>query len=128
MYSIEKKLIISFAHRLYLAYESPCSNLHGHNWKVKIYLECEELNTEGMVLDFMKAKKQVMNNLDHKTVLKEGDPLALILTDIGCSVFVVPFNTTSENFARWIGEQFTGCQKVEVEETPDNKAIWEKRR
>ena len=57
MYNIVKRLEIAGAHNLKLDYESKCSNIHGHNWVVTIYVRSKELDNNGMVLDFTHIKK-----------------------------------------------------------------------
>lgn len=65
MYKITKRMEIAGAHNLKLSYESKCSNLHGHNWVVVVYCKAEELNEDGMVVDFTHLKKMVHDKLDH---------------------------------------------------------------
>ena len=59
MYYVKKRLEISAAHNLKLDYESKCENLHGHNWIIVIYCRSEELDKNGMVLDFTVIKKKI---------------------------------------------------------------------
>ena len=47
MYYIEKSLEVSASHHLNLSYESKCSNVHGHNWHIKVY--SVRLSSEFMV-------------------------------------------------------------------------------
>ncbi len=54
---------ISSAHRLSLPYESKCQRLHGHNYKVELFIEGEK-NNQGMVVDFTHLKEVVMG-YDH---------------------------------------------------------------
>ncbi len=54
---------ISSAHRLSLPYESKCQRLHGHNYKVELFIEGEK-NNQGMVVDFTHLKEVVMS-YDH---------------------------------------------------------------
>lgn len=61
---IGTELEISYSHKLNLPYESKCKNLHGHNAKVKVEVECPFLNNEGMVIDFSKIKA-IVNEFDH---------------------------------------------------------------
>jgi len=56
---------ISCAHRLTLPYESPCKELHGHNYLIECFLEGKKLNTEGMLVDFNKLK-ELLNKFNHK--------------------------------------------------------------
>ncbi len=108
MYEVIKRLEISAAHKLNLDYESKCSNLHGHNWVVTVYLRSETLNQNGMIMDFSEIKRKISDKLDHK-----------VIND------VVDFNPTAENMARFILDELAPCcYRVEVEESENNKAVY----
>lgn len=67
MFYIKVKGNFSAAHRIY-GYPGDCSNLHGHNWKVKIVIASSELDELGMACDFREAKKILndsLGELDH---------------------------------------------------------------
>lgn len=70
----ELKIETSFAaaHNL-LNYCGQCENLHGHNWKIEIYIQGNELDKSGMLIDFKILKDHtntILDNLDH-TYLNE---------------------------------------------------------
>jgi 6-pyruvoyltetrahydropterin/6-carboxytetrahydropterin synthase len=68
MYELKITTQFSAAHRLENFY-GKCEALHGHNWKVEVYLLGERLDEAGLVRDFgvVKAKtKEILNELDHK--------------------------------------------------------------
>ncbi len=109
MYTVRKRIEISASHCLRLPYRSKCEELHGHNWVITIYCRAETLNGEGMVVDFSFIKEAVKDKLDHKN-----------LND------VLPFNPTAENIARWVCSQVPQCYKVEVQESENNIAWYEK--
>lgn len=109
MYYIEKTLEISASHKLTLDYESKCQNMHGHNWIITIYCKSNELNQNGMVIDFTDIKNKVMNKLDHRNINE-----------------ILNFNPTAENIAYWIVNEIPHCYKCEVIESENNKAIYEK--
>ena len=110
MYRVCKRLEIAGAHRLELDYESKCSNLHGHNWIIHIYMQSEELNQNGMVEDFTVIKEKIHGVLDHKYI---ND--------------VVKVNPTAENIARWIADTLgEKCYKVTVQESEGNTAEYER--
>ncbi len=57
----------SAAHQL-RGYEGPCEKLHGHTWKVRVFLTGKRTGKLGMVLDFKEIKKalsQALKPLDH---------------------------------------------------------------
>ena len=107
MYQVHKRLEVSASHRLKLSYESKCENLHGHNWIIDIYIRGEELNQDGMLMDFTHIKRDIQDKLDHKN-----------LND------VLPFNPTAENMAKWIHDQLDGCFRVDVQESENNVASY----
>jgi 6-pyruvoyltetrahydropterin/6-carboxytetrahydropterin synthase len=68
MYEI--KIITSFsaAHRLENFY-GKCEALHGHNWKVEVFLKGENLDEAGLLVDFgaVKARtRELLEEIDHK--------------------------------------------------------------
>lgn len=109
MYRLAKRLEIAGAHKLTLDYDSKCRNLHGHNWIVTVYCQCEQLDNNGMICDFTHIKKMVHDKLDHQ-----------YLND------VVDFNPTAENMAKWICDQVPHCFRVDVQESEGNIATYER--
>ena len=68
MYELKVVTKFAAAHRLTMV-GSKCENMHGHNWKVEVYVTGENLDDGGVVMDFGEIKKQVaeiMSMLDHK--------------------------------------------------------------
>jgi 6-pyruvoyltetrahydropterin/6-carboxytetrahydropterin synthase len=66
----ELKVIKSFAaaHRLTMV-GSKCENMHGHNWKIEVYVTGDKLNAGGVLVDFGEIKArlaEVIKKLDHK--------------------------------------------------------------
>ena len=60
------------AHNL-LNYCGQCENLHGHNWKIEIYILGSKLDKSGMLIDFKILKDHanaILDTLDH-TYLNE---------------------------------------------------------
>ena len=97
MYEVKKRFEISAAHKLDLDYDSKCTNFHGHNWIIDVYLQSETLDKNGMVLDFTHM------------VINE----------------VVPFNPTAENLAKYICDELAPfCYRVDVQESQDNIASY----
>ena len=87
------------AHRLE-SYHGRCENLHGHNFAVEAFFEGEQVNGEGMLVDFAILKaalKEVLAALDH-TFINE-----------------IPFfqerASSSEYIALYIHERLNGLMK-----------------
>ena len=109
MYFIKKTFEISASHQLKLSYDSKCTQLHGHNWLVTIYCKARELNADGMVVDFTHLKQIIRDRLDHANLNE-----------------ILPFNPTAENIARWICDQIPQAYRVDVVESQNNEASYEK--
>ena len=108
MYYVSKRIEISACHSLKLSYESKCTNMHGHNWIITVYCKAEELNQNGMVVDFTHIKERIHGYLDHGNLNE-----------------LLPFNPTAENIARWVVDQIPQCYKASVQESEGNIAIYE---
>ena len=66
----EVKIVTQFAaaHRLE-NFNGKCESLHGHNWKVEVFLAGPTLDGTGLLLDFgvVKARtRKVLEEIDHK--------------------------------------------------------------
>ena len=109
MYYVTKRLEIAGAHYVTTDHHTKCEALHGHNWIVKVHCKAAELNEDGMVTDFTEIKKNIQSKIDHKNLNE-----------------VLPFNPTAENIAKWICDQIENCYMVEIWESENNKAVYEK--
>ncbi len=90
MYELMIETTFSSAHRL-RGYKGKCEELHGHNWKVQIYVQAKMLNEIDIAIDFHDIKRytnEVVEQLDHG-FLNEIFPFTEI-------------NPSSENIAKWI--------------------------
>lgn len=94
MYELTVVTHFAAAHQLKMVAEK-CENLHGHNWKVEVQVQGDQLQPKaGILMDFGVLKKHVagiMETLDHK-FLNELD----LFNDA-----VAP---SSENIARYIAD------------------------
>ncbi len=95
----ELKIITQFAaaHRLENFY-GKCEALHGHNWKVEVFLSGARLDESGLLMDFgqIKAKTNaLLEQIDHK-YLNELEPFR-------------EQNPSSENLARYLFEQLAAA-------------------
>lgn len=93
MYELRVVTRFAAAHRLAMVGEK-CENLHGHNWKIEVYVQGDSLDEGGVLVDFGVIKSHVrdlMQTLDHKFLneldyFQDGSPpssenIARYLTD-----------------------------------------------
>ena len=124
MYEVMIEEEFSAAHAL-RGYRGKCENMHGHNWKVEVYVRGEQLDQVGMLVDFKQLKaatRRVMKYLDHQN-LNELKP------------FDNEINPSSEHLAGFIlhkvAEEISDARvtvyKVRVWETPSTCATYEQR-
>ncbi|MBW2544558.1 MAG: 6-carboxytetrahydropterin synthase QueD [Deltaproteobacteria bacterium] len=123
MYEITVKKTFSAAHTLDIGSER--EELHGHNFKVEATVASEELNADGLVLDFRVLKKwvnEILEDLDHT-----------FLNNLPAFKNTVP---TSENIARFIYDRLEGntsamglkISRIAVWESEGSKAVYTKSR
>jgi len=68
MYELRVVTKFAAAHQLAMVGEK-CENMHGHNWKIEVYVRGQKTDGAGVLMDFGAIKKQVreiMALLDHK--------------------------------------------------------------
>ena len=96
----------STGHRVY-GHESKCAHLHGHNYRIHLTVEAEQLDTVGRVMDFSAIKEHLCYWLeeewDHKFLVWEQDPFAKTLKELDPDgTVVVNFNPTAENMGQYL--------------------------
>jgi 6-pyruvoyltetrahydropterin/6-carboxytetrahydropterin synthase len=75
-------------------YRGKCENVHGHNYRCQVTVEGAELDSIGLLVDFVELKKTVhavLDRLDHQW-LNDFPPFNVL-------------NPSAENMARYIYEQ-----------------------
>ena len=88
---VYREVQFSSAHRL-RNYHGKCENLHGHNWRVRLFVTRAELDATGFVMDFKvldAVLKEIMELLDHKDLnsLKEFETVNPTAENIALLVF-----------------------------------------
>jgi 6-pyruvoyltetrahydropterin/6-carboxytetrahydropterin synthase len=86
MFQVRVEDNFAAAHFL-IHYHGKCENLHGHNYRVRVFAEGSELDEGGMLLDFgmlKKALKMVTDQIDHSLLnenenFKEREPSAELI-------------------------------------------------
>jgi len=102
----------SAAHQL-KEYGGKCEALHGHNWRVEVYVKSSVPDKIGMVMDFADIKKAanlILAELDHKN-LNEIQPFR-------------DKNPTAENISLWVFNQL--LSKINSDNIKLSKVrVWE---
>lgn len=105
MFQVTREITFCYGHRL-LNYDGKCRFLHGHNGRAIITIENRELDERGMVMDFSRIKQVVSSwideNLDHRMILHQEDPIVPILRSMGEPMHLIEVNPTAENIAKLI--------------------------
>jgi 6-pyruvoyltetrahydropterin/6-carboxytetrahydropterin synthase len=103
MYELKVVTKFAAAHQLTMV-GAKCENMHGHNWKVEVYVTGEKTDDAGVLMDFGLIKKEVreiMSMLDHK-----------YLNELDCFQDKQP---SSENIAYFVA--------TELQKRIDNQAV-----
>ena len=112
--SVERSFAAGHALR---GYRGKCENVHGHNYKVRVTLTGADLDSIGLLVDFVEVKRlmqQIIDRLDHQ-----------FMNDIP------PFdqlNPSAENLARYFYQELDGGLKENPAAVPvriGEVKIWE---
>ena len=82
-------------------YRGKCENVHGHNYRCQVTLEGRELDSVGLLVDFVELKKvvhAVLDRLDHQW-LNEFPPFDVL-------------NPSAENMARYFYREISALLKA----------------
>jgi 6-pyruvoyltetrahydropterin/6-carboxytetrahydropterin synthase len=113
-YELTVEDYFSSAHQL-RGYMGKCENIHGHNWKVRLHVTGEKLDSIGMLVDFTELKKmlkEITSYLDHVN-LNEISPFNEI-------------NPSSENIAEYIcGSIQKGLNSLATDAKVSSVTVWE---
>jgi 6-pyruvoyltetrahydropterin/6-carboxytetrahydropterin synthase len=108
--SVEKTFAAGHALR---NYRGKCENVHGHNYRVLVTIQGQELDSIGLLVDFVEVKKlmsQVIDRLDHQFI-NDVEPFDIL-------------NPSAENMAKYFYEEIStglGESPVRVGEVK----VWE---
>ena len=112
MYHLTILTHFAAAHNL-LNYQGDCENLHGHNWKVEVTVNTENLDKAGLGIDFKilkKHTKEIMNYLDHK-----------YLNDLDAFAGISP---SSEHISRFVYDRLAESL-AEYDVSLEKITVWE---
>jgi 6-pyruvoyltetrahydropterin/6-carboxytetrahydropterin synthase len=95
MFEVSVEETFSAGHSL-RQYRGKCENVHGHNYRVQVTVEGEELNSIGLLVDFADVKRlirEIVARLDHQ-FLNDLAPFDAI-------------NPSAENMARYFYDEIS---------------------
>ena len=105
---IYKEVQIDTSHRL-LHYKGKCANLHGHRWKIEVWMEGEPDPATQILIDYSLIK-QVIEKYDHQIILNRDDPMVPRIEEFH-PVITTPGDPTSELIAAIIRDDlYSGLQ------------------
>lgn len=111
---VYREIHFSSAHRL-RNYCGKCENIHGHNWKVRLFVTRKKLNETGFVMDFKdidSVLKNITELLDHK--------------DLNSLPEFSSINPTAENIAIFIfGAATSAIEKIDPTASVSKVYVWE---
>lgn len=118
-----KEVSFDASHRL-LHYRGKCHQLHGHRWKVEIWLSGETDDQTNILVDYNEIKSFV-DRYDHQIILNESDPMVPRIEEFH-PVIATPGDPTSELLAALIrdgieSEYSVADRRIRV----DTIRVWE---
>ncbi len=98
-------------------YRGKCENVHGHNYRVQVTAAGPELNSIGLLLDFVELKKhvnEIVDRLDHQFI-NDLEPFTVL-------------NPSAENMAKYFWDELSRTNFTSPGQAPVGIAevvIWE---
>ena len=97
-------------------YKGKCENVHGHNYRVQVTAEGDQLNSIGLLVDFVELKRvvrQIVDRLDHQFI-NDLEPFTIL-------------NPSAENMAKYFYDEVIGGLNLskEVPVRISQVKIWE---
>jgi 6-pyruvoyltetrahydropterin/6-carboxytetrahydropterin synthase len=120
---IYKEVQIDTSHRL-LHYKGKCANLHGHRWKIEVWMEGEPDPATQILIDYSLIK-QVITKYDHQIILNRDDPMVPRIEEFH-PVITTQGEPTSELMAVLIRDDLSAiCRERRIKATVTRIRIWE---
>ena len=120
---VYKEEHIDTSHRL-LHYIGKCANLHGHRWKVEVWIEGEPDPETQILIDY-NLIKQVIDKFDHQIILNKDDPMVPCIQKYQ-NVITTQGDPTSELMAAIIRDDlYVLCRKMGIKATVSKIRVWE---
>ena len=121
--AIYKEVHIDTSHRL-LHYIGKCANLHGHRWKIEVWMEGEPDPETQILIDYSLIKK-IIDKYDHQIILNEEDPMVPRIEEFH-PVITTHGEPTSELMAVIIRDDLTAvCRDLGIKAIITKIRVWE---
>ena len=95
-------------------YRGKCENVHGHNYRVQVTVEGEQLDSIGLLVDFVELKramKAVIEYLDHRFI-NDLEPFDKT-------------NPSAENIAKYFHDRISESLTTETPVRLSQVKVWE---
>jgi len=95
-------------------YKGKCENVHGHNYKVQITVRGEQLDSAGLLVDFLDLKRltdEVIEYLDHRFI-NDLAPFDVL-------------NPSAENLAKYFHDRVSAGFKSDTTARIAEVRVWE---
>ena len=95
-------------------YRGKCENVHGHNYRVQVTVQGEQLDAAGLLVDFLELKRltdQVIEYFDHRFI-NDLSPFNVL-------------NPSAENIAKYFYDRGSAGLAKEVPTRISEVKIWE---
>lgn len=120
---IYKNANFDASHRL-LHYNGKCANLHGHRWKVEVWVRGSVDKVTGILVDY-NLIRETIEYYDHQVILNEEDPMVRCLEQFQ-QVIRTPGDPTSELLADIIRVRInTVCKTAGLDAFVEKIRVWE---
>lgn len=99
MYQVSVEETFSAGHAL-RGYRGKCENVHGHNYRIRVTVEGPQLDSIGLLCDFVELKRvirEIIGRLDHQFI-NDLEPFQTV-------------NPSAENIAKYFYDQVTRQMK-----------------
>ena len=120
---IYKNAYFDASHRL-LHYKGKCAFLHGHRWKVEVWVDGQVDPVTGILADYNMIRETI-ETYDHQVILNENDPMVACLSQFQ-PVITTPGDPTSEALAEIIRTRIDlACTSAGLNASVAKIKVWE---
>lgn len=127
---IMRRVTFCAGHRLY-RHGGKCEFFHGHNYIAEFYVTADDVDDVGRVIDFADLKQLfkswIDEHWDHSFLLFDQDTNGIdaIRMVEPCKYFVLPYNPTAENMARYLLEVVAPDLLSDTSVSASKVVVWE---